>query len=189
MNSRALGLLTLLTSVLLLGATAATWSSDTRATMVDDLDQKVVIEQTTSLSGAELAGGLLLIALLGMVVAGLMVRWPRAGLTLILLGGAGLVVTARGWPTTDATAAPVIAAVSGVAYLLLAGLSLRVAGQPHELPPDMVGANGPSRYTVEAVRDETTDDDEWNLAVADSALGDNGLADNALADNVNEDRG
>ncbi len=168
MTSWALGLLTLLTSVLLLGATAATWSNVTTATMVDELKQEVVIEQTTSISGAEVAGGLLLVALVAMVIAGLMVRWPLVGLTLIVLGAAALFLIWRGWPTSEqATAAPAIAAVCGMAYLVLAGMSARLPRTSSAPAVTEVGDHAPSRYTVEAVRNETADDDEWNLAVAD----------------------
>lgn len=165
MNSRTLGLSALLVSVVLLVATAADWTVMTsRDGLADDL---VVIERTLSNSGADLAGGLLLVALLGMVTAGLLVRWPRTGLALLVLGGAGLVLTAQGWPAEGrVTAAPFVAVGCLLAYLALAFLTHATARRSVRAYTSSNGQDRGSRYTVEAVRSDTTDDEEWDLATA-----------------------
>lgn len=170
MNRKALGLLTLLTSVTLIGITAAGWDT---VTQIGGFDDQIVLERTQSISGAELAGGLFLVALLGMVVAGVMIRWAWAGAVAAVLGIVGLVLTLLALRSSgEPTAAPYLALVASGAYLLLAVLSVRLARSGEDIDPDSTGGEAPSRYTVEGARDDSGgEDDEWDLAVAESPPG------------------
>ncbi|MGI9016033.1 MAG: hypothetical protein ACR2HR_02825 [Euzebya sp.] len=172
MNRRSLGLLTLLASVVLLGVTAADWAT---VTTVGEFSEEVVIQQTQTVSGAEVAGPLFLVGLLGMVLAGLMIRWILVGVALAPWGILGIVVTMRGMGGDGApTSAPYLALVACGAYVLLGGLSLRLASNGPTRTADRVanGGSEPSRYTVEAVRrDDGDGDDEWDLAVAEPDAG------------------
>jgi hypothetical protein len=167
-NSKALGLLTLLTSVTLIGITAAGWDT---VTQIGGFDDQIVLERTQSISGAELAGGLFLVALLGMVVSGLMIKWAWAGAVAAVLGivGLGLTLPALG-SAGEPTTAPYLALVASGAYLVLAALSVRLARSGGDTEPDSsTGGGAPSRYTVEGARDDSGgEDDEWDLAVAES---------------------
>lgn len=170
MMSRSLALVMVAACLLLLGATAADWAVVDVDRTIDtgpdaDVDD-VVVEQDQRTSGAEVAGDLFAVGLTGLVVAGLVVRWPVAGLVAVPLGAVAAAQALPRIAAEGATGAPALALLAGLALVACGGQTLRLqlTGRRARPPREPDG----SRYTVEAVRGETpTGDDEWDIAVAD----------------------
>lgn len=174
MTSRHLALIMVAACLLLLGATAADWA-------VVDVDRTidagpgadvadVVVEQDERTSGAEVAGVLFAVGLVGLVVAGLVVRWPAAGLAAVPLGAVAIAQALPRIGAEGATGGPALALIAGLALVAGGGQALRLQLVDRRDPPPT--DPGGSRYTVEAVRGETpTGDDEWDMAVADEPNG------------------
>ena len=175
MTPRSLAVVMALACLVLLGATAADWSVVEADRTIDTDEADVVVEQTEATGGAEVAGGLLVVGLVGLVVAGLTARWPIMGSTQLPLGVMAAVESVDAIRSLEgATPAPALALVAGAVLFACGTEAVRVG----VVGPDARRAarvEQPSRYTVEAVRGETADpDDEWDIAVADDTGQDEG---------------
>ena len=170
MNARNAALLTLAAALLLLGASVADWAT---ITVEEPFGEEVVVERTETVAGPEVAGNLITVGLAALVVAGLAVRWPRLGGVTVALGLVGA-VTAIGGLDPDAgvaTSAPGMALAACIGMVASGSMAVASTLRRPDTADDRAAParpDGPSRYTVEAVRgDAAAGPDDWDLAVAD----------------------
>ena len=174
MNARNAALLTLAAALLLLGASVADWAT---ITVDEPFGEEVVVERTETVAGPEVAGNLITVGLAALVVAGLAVRWPRLGGVTVALGLVGAVTAIDGL-TPDAgvaTSAPGMALAACVGLVAGGGIAVASTTRRPEAgdPTGPSRPDGPSRYTVEAVRGyAAAGPDDWELAAADDESAD-----------------
>lgn len=171
--TRPAAVLAIVAAVALLAAASSTWVEVTAIDQVDAQSQgEILLERTTATSGAQVAGGLYVVGLAAIALAGPMLRWRATGWVLALDGLAGVALTVAALTRHVPADGRVTPAPAAAVALSLALVVIGVLGATSRTV--RARAARPSRYTVEAVRGEADDDpadttpaDDWDLAVQD----------------------